>query len=180
MNSLLNWLDDRTGFKALMHEALYERVPGGARWRYVWGSTLVFTFSVQLVTGTVPVDVLQPQFADRLGERVLSPARNALRLAAARRTSLHRPGNDRAARVATSCRSSSTAPTRPRAKSISGWTDPDADRVGDCRSPATCFPGTRKDIGPRRSPPTSPASLPWSASRCRLWQSAGPTMAIIR
>lgn len=51
MNSLLNWLDDRTGYKSLMHEALYERVPGGARWRYVWGSTLVFTFSVQLVTG---------------------------------------------------------------------------------------------------------------------------------
>ncbi|HLJ09619.1 MAG TPA: cytochrome b N-terminal domain-containing protein [Planctomycetaceae bacterium] len=51
MKALLNWLDDRTGYKALMHEALYERVPGGARWRYVWGSTLVFTFSVQLVTG---------------------------------------------------------------------------------------------------------------------------------
>lgn len=51
MNALLNWLDDRTGFRTLMHEALYERVPGGARWRYVWGSTLVFTFSVQLVTG---------------------------------------------------------------------------------------------------------------------------------
>jgi ubiquinol-cytochrome c reductase cytochrome b subunit len=48
---LLDWLDDRTGYKALLHEALYERVPGGARWRYVWGSTLVFTFSVQLVTG---------------------------------------------------------------------------------------------------------------------------------
>ncbi len=51
MNSLLNWLDHRTGYKTLMHEALYERVPGGARWRYVWGSTLVFTFSVQLITG---------------------------------------------------------------------------------------------------------------------------------
>lgn len=51
MNALLTWLDDRTGFKTLMHEALYERVPGGARWRYVWGSTLVFTFSVQLITG---------------------------------------------------------------------------------------------------------------------------------
>jgi len=51
MKMLLNWLDDRTGYKALMHEALYERVPGGARWRYVWGSTLVYTFSVQLVTG---------------------------------------------------------------------------------------------------------------------------------
>lgn len=34
-----------------MHEALYERVPGGARWRYVWGSTLVFTFALQVITG---------------------------------------------------------------------------------------------------------------------------------
>jgi ubiquinol-cytochrome c reductase cytochrome b subunit len=51
MNSLLDWLDHRTGYKTLMHEALYERVPGGARWRYVWGSTLVFTFSVQVITG---------------------------------------------------------------------------------------------------------------------------------
>ncbi len=51
MNSILNWLDDRTGYKALLHETLYERVPGGARWRYVWGSTLVFAFFVQAVTG---------------------------------------------------------------------------------------------------------------------------------
>ena len=34
-----------------MHEALYERIPGGARWRYVWGSTLVFAFFVQVITG---------------------------------------------------------------------------------------------------------------------------------
>ena len=51
MNALINWLDDRTGFKNLMHEALYERVPGGARWRYVWGSTLVFVFVLQMITG---------------------------------------------------------------------------------------------------------------------------------
>jgi len=51
MNALLTWLDHRTGCKALLHEALYERVPGGARWRYVWGSTLVFTFVVQMITG---------------------------------------------------------------------------------------------------------------------------------
>ena len=51
MNALLNWLDDRTGYKALMHETLYERVPGGARWRYAWGSTLVFAFATQLITG---------------------------------------------------------------------------------------------------------------------------------
>ena len=33
MNALLNWLDDRTGYKEFLHEALYERIPGGARWR---------------------------------------------------------------------------------------------------------------------------------------------------
>jgi len=51
MNVLLNWLDDRIGYRGLMRDALYERVPGGARWRYVWGSTLVTTFFVQVVTG---------------------------------------------------------------------------------------------------------------------------------
>jgi ubiquinol-cytochrome c reductase cytochrome b subunit len=48
---LADFLDDRTGYRALVHEALYERVPGGARWRYVWGSTLVFAFLTQVITG---------------------------------------------------------------------------------------------------------------------------------
>lgn len=51
MKALIDWLDHRTGMKELMNEALYERVPGGARWRYVWGSTLVFTFVLQVITG---------------------------------------------------------------------------------------------------------------------------------
>jgi ubiquinol-cytochrome c reductase cytochrome b subunit len=51
--SLADFLDDRTGFRALLHEVLYERVPGGARWRYVWGSTLVFAFMTQVITGLV-------------------------------------------------------------------------------------------------------------------------------
>lgn len=51
MKQFLDWLDHRTGYRQLMHEALYERIPGGARWRYVWGSTLVFTFVVQMITG---------------------------------------------------------------------------------------------------------------------------------
>jgi len=53
LGRLADFLDDRTGYRALMHEALYERVPGGARWRYVWGSTLVFAFMVQVITGLV-------------------------------------------------------------------------------------------------------------------------------
>ncbi|MFM8435569.1 MAG: menaquinol-cytochrome C reductase, partial [Planctomycetia bacterium] len=51
LGRLADFFDDRTGYRALLHEALYERVPGGARWRYVWGSTLVFAFFVQLITG---------------------------------------------------------------------------------------------------------------------------------
>src|SRR2546427_1895977 len=51
MNGLLNWLDHRTGFRKFLHEALYEKVPGGARWRYVWGSTLTFALAVQFITG---------------------------------------------------------------------------------------------------------------------------------
>ncbi|MEO2032990.1 MAG: cytochrome b N-terminal domain-containing protein [Planctomycetaceae bacterium] len=51
MKALISWLDDRTGIRSLMQEALYERVPGGARWRYVWGSTLVFVFVLQAITG---------------------------------------------------------------------------------------------------------------------------------
>jgi ubiquinol-cytochrome c reductase cytochrome b subunit len=52
ITALVNWLDDRTGIRDLIHEALYEHIPGGSRWRYVWGSTLVFAFTVQLITGT--------------------------------------------------------------------------------------------------------------------------------
>lgn len=48
---LADWLDHRTGYRELMHEALNEPIPGGAKWRYVWGSTLTFTFFVQVITG---------------------------------------------------------------------------------------------------------------------------------
>ncbi len=53
MKKLIAWLDDRTGMNGLLHEALFERIPGGARWRYVWGSTLSFCFVVQILTGLV-------------------------------------------------------------------------------------------------------------------------------
>src|ERR1051326_5942369 len=51
MKALFDWLDQRTGYRGIVQAALYESIPGGARWRYVWGSTLVFTFNVQLITG---------------------------------------------------------------------------------------------------------------------------------
>src|SRR2546430_942345 len=51
MRVAFNWLDNRTGLRKLLHSALYENVPGGARWRYVWGSTLTFALAVQFITG---------------------------------------------------------------------------------------------------------------------------------
>jgi len=45
------WLDRRTGLNSLMHEALDEPIPGGARWAYVFGSVLLFLFISQAVTG---------------------------------------------------------------------------------------------------------------------------------
>lgn len=51
MKALLDWLDNRTGYKLLVHEALNEPIPGGARWRYITGSMLTFAFAVQVITG---------------------------------------------------------------------------------------------------------------------------------
>ncbi len=51
MKSLLDWIDHRTGIRQLTKSALFENIPGGSRWRYVWGSTLTFTIFVQFVTG---------------------------------------------------------------------------------------------------------------------------------
>ena len=51
ISSLNNWLDSRTGHRQLLHEALYENIPGGSRWLYVTGSMLVFAFVTQAVTG---------------------------------------------------------------------------------------------------------------------------------
>ena len=51
MNALVNWVEDRTGLVTFLRAALYENIPGGSRWRYVWGATLAFAFFVQVVTG---------------------------------------------------------------------------------------------------------------------------------
>ena len=57
---LKTWLDHRTGFRKVMEVLLIEHIPGGARWRYVWGSTLVFVFTIQLVTGILLMTAYSP------------------------------------------------------------------------------------------------------------------------
>ncbi|SFJ21231.1 cytochrome b N-terminal domain-containing protein [Planctomicrobium piriforme] len=51
MQRALSWLDHRTGYRSLVKGAFFEPIPGGARWRYCWGTTLAFTFMLQMLTG---------------------------------------------------------------------------------------------------------------------------------
>src|SRR5215475_3890904 len=48
---LYKWFDVRVGVGAILHEALDEPIPGGARWAYVFGSVLLFLFISQTITG---------------------------------------------------------------------------------------------------------------------------------
>jgi ubiquinol-cytochrome c reductase cytochrome b subunit len=64
---LASWFDSRTGYKHLVHEALDEPIPGGARWRYVFGSALTVTFMIQLVTGLLLMTSYSPSSSTAWG-----------------------------------------------------------------------------------------------------------------
>ncbi|MDB5351885.1 MAG: cytochrome b subunit of the bc complex [Planctomycetota bacterium] len=67
LKNLGTWLDSRTGYKHLVHEALEEPIPGGARWRYVFGSALSGTFMIQLVTGVLLMTSYSPSSSTAWG-----------------------------------------------------------------------------------------------------------------
>jgi ubiquinol-cytochrome c reductase cytochrome b subunit len=48
---LVHWNESRTGLNTLLHHALDEPIPGGAKLAYVFGSGLLFLFVSQVVTG---------------------------------------------------------------------------------------------------------------------------------
>ncbi|MEE9218692.1 MAG: cytochrome b N-terminal domain-containing protein [Acidobacteriota bacterium] len=51
MQTLREWLEERTGMVSLVRRVLDHPVPGGARCSYVLGSALLFTLLVQALTG---------------------------------------------------------------------------------------------------------------------------------
>jgi ubiquinol-cytochrome c reductase cytochrome b subunit len=55
-----DWCDHRTGYRKLIAALLIEHIPGGAKWRYVWGSCLAFVFGVQLITGVLLMTAYSP------------------------------------------------------------------------------------------------------------------------
>ena len=57
---LYDWADHRIGHRKFLDAMLLEHIPGGARWRYVWGSCLAFIFTIQLVTGVLLMTAYSP------------------------------------------------------------------------------------------------------------------------
>lgn len=55
-----DWVDDRTGLGKVIDAMLLEHIPGGARWRYVWGSALAIVFGIQLITGVLLMTAYSP------------------------------------------------------------------------------------------------------------------------
>lgn len=53
MRRLLDWLDHRTGFRAIRHVLLDESLPPGTGWAFTFGSLLLFGLTIQVVTGTL-------------------------------------------------------------------------------------------------------------------------------
>ncbi len=60
MAGFRDWLDHRTGYRKVVAALLIEHIPGGARWRYVWGSTLLFVFVLQIITGVLLMTAYSP------------------------------------------------------------------------------------------------------------------------
>jgi ubiquinol-cytochrome c reductase cytochrome b subunit len=61
---ILDWLDDRTGYRAVLDHALEEPVRGGASFAYVFGSVLTFILLTQMVTGVFLAMYYSPSATD--------------------------------------------------------------------------------------------------------------------
>jgi ubiquinol-cytochrome c reductase cytochrome b subunit len=62
--SLGNWLDERTGWRAVVHHALDEPMKDGASFAYVMGSVLLFLILLQATTGALLAFYYSPSSTD--------------------------------------------------------------------------------------------------------------------
>ena len=51
LKPVLDWLDHRLGHRAILHHLLEEKLPAGTGWWFTLGSVLLFTLSVQILSG---------------------------------------------------------------------------------------------------------------------------------
>lgn len=64
MKRVLDWLDDRTGYRDVLRHSLEEPVPGGASFAYVFGSVLTFVLLLQMTTGVFLAMYYSPSATD--------------------------------------------------------------------------------------------------------------------
>ena len=67
LKPLADWMNDRTGYRALVRTFSDEIIPGGARWRYVFGSTLAAVFLIQAFTGLMMMTAYSASSASAWG-----------------------------------------------------------------------------------------------------------------
>jgi ubiquinol-cytochrome c reductase cytochrome b subunit len=60
---LPDWLDHRTGYRAILRRFLFEEIPGGASAAYVFGSATLFVLILQAVTGVLLTFTYAPSAA---------------------------------------------------------------------------------------------------------------------
>ena len=59
-----SWLQQRTGYRALLHDILQHRIVGGPRWAYVFGSLLLIALVNQVLTGALLMAFYAPSATD--------------------------------------------------------------------------------------------------------------------
>ncbi|HWN71264.1 MAG TPA: cytochrome b N-terminal domain-containing protein [Haliangium sp.] len=64
MKRVLDWLDDRMGYRDAIRHSLEEPVPGGASFAYVFGSVLTFVLLLQMTTGVFLAMYYSPSATD--------------------------------------------------------------------------------------------------------------------
>jgi quinol-cytochrome oxidoreductase complex cytochrome b subunit/mono/diheme cytochrome c family protein len=60
IKQLTDWLNDRSGYRSLIKKVDDEPIPGGARWRYVFGSAITAAFLIQAFTGVLLMTSYSP------------------------------------------------------------------------------------------------------------------------
>ncbi len=73
IEKLYEWLDHRISYRKIKDAMLLEHIPGGAKWRYVWGSTSGVRLPDPARHRRSAHDRLQPRRLDGLGQRLLHP-----------------------------------------------------------------------------------------------------------
>lgn len=67
LNQIADWLDNRTGYRTFLQNTLERRQPGGARWRYVFGSSLTLLFVAEFATGLLMMSAYSPSASTAWG-----------------------------------------------------------------------------------------------------------------